>query len=66
MNKNQTATFIKRRIRNMAFQARKNPQTAVSAYGYFERARLWARRHGDADLEKAVREAKDFILGVAA
>lgn len=66
MNSRQIAAFIKRRIRNLAFQARSKPHTAMAAYGYFELARLWARRHGDADLEAAVCEAKNYILEVAA
>ena len=65
MNKKDTIGFIKRRIRTLAEQARRKPETAQAAYGYMEQARRWAVRHGLADLVTATREAKDFIITIS-
>ena len=64
MNKKDTIAFIKRRIRTLAEQARRQPETAQAAYGYMEQARRWAVLHGLADLVAATRDAKDFIITV--
>ena len=64
MNKKDTIMFIKRRIRTLAEQARRQPETASVAYGYIEQARRWAVQHGVAELETATREAKNFIITV--
>ena len=62
MSKKETIAFIKRRIRTLAEQARRRPETAYVAYGYMEQARIWAARNRVADLVTATREAKDYIL----
>ena len=64
MNKKDTIAFIKRRVRTLAEQARKQPETASVAYGYMEQARRWAVQNGVAELVTATREAKDFIITV--
>ena len=66
MTTNQAISFIRRRIRVVAEQARRQPETAQSAYRYFELVRRWATRNGIADLADATREAKDYIIEVAA
>lgn len=65
MNKKDTISFLKRRIRILAEQTRRHPGTAQMAYAYMERVRVWATRNRNADLIAATREAKDYILGVA-
>lgn len=66
MNKKDTIKFLKRRIRTLAEQARRHPETAHVAYGYIEQVRVWARRNRNADLVTATREAKDYIIEVTA
>lgn len=63
MKKHDAITFIKRRIRTLAEQARRQPETAQAAYGYFEQARRWARRNRNADLVSAILDAKEYIVG---
>lgn len=64
MSKKNTINFLKRRIRIIAEQARKQPETAQTAYRYMEQVRIWARRNRSTDLVTATREAKNYIIGM--
>ena len=66
MSKKDTVSLLKRRIRTLAVEARRQPETAQMVYGYLEQVRRWARRNRAASLVTMTREAKDYILEVAA
>ena len=65
MSRKDTISLLKRRVRTLAVQARRQPETAQMVYGYLEQVRRWARRNSASSLVVATREAKNYILEVA-